>query len=58
MRVLQTTKITVNARATLGQTVLDQLNAGVGDFVQFFKDDSGRIRLAKVSPPGVEDGHV
>lgn len=58
MRVLQTTKITVNGRVTLGQTVLKQLDAEVGDFIQFFKDDSGRVWLAKVSPPGVEGGRV
>jgi len=58
VRVLQTTKVTVHARVTLGKTVLDQLDAAVGDFVQFFKDDKGRVWLAKVSPPGVEDGHV
>jgi bifunctional DNA-binding transcriptional regulator/antitoxin component of YhaV-PrlF toxin-antitoxin module len=55
---LQTTKISVNGRVTLGQTVLDRLNAGVGDFVQFFENDSGRVHLAKVSPPGTEDGDV
>lgn len=58
MQVLQTTKITVNARVTLGQTVLGRLDADVGDFVQFFEDSSGRIHLAKVSPPGLRDGHV
>jgi len=61
LQVLQTTKITTNGRIYLGQDVLEALDTEIGDYLQIFKDDARRIRLAKITPPSLtmtEAGHV
>ena len=60
LQVLQTTKITRNARISLGQDVLETLNADIGDHLQIFKDKQGQVRLARITPPSLRvtgDGH-
>lgn len=53
MKVLQTTKITQDARVTLGNDVLNYLDAEVGDFVLIFRANKGHVYIEKVKPSEV-----
>lgn len=51
MKVLSTVKVTDKGRIALPKNVRMALHATIGDHVQIFQDDLGRICIAKVTPP-------
>jgi len=51
--ILTTVKITDKGRIPLNRHVLEALKAEVGDHVQIYMDDRGRVCIAKVIPPEV-----
>ncbi|MDH7509375.1 MAG: AbrB/MazE/SpoVT family DNA-binding domain-containing protein [Methanomassiliicoccales archaeon] len=51
MVLLTTVKITDKGRISLTKPVMEALRAKIGDHVVLYKDDQGRVYLAKVVPP-------
>ena len=47
MKMLGATKITTNKRISLIDTVADDLDAHVGDFIVFYKKSNGEIVVKK-----------
>lgn len=56
MRILQTTTVTTLGRVYLGKDVMMHLDLKIGDRVQLYCDDRGRIYIAKVVPPEAGEG--
>ena len=49
--VIQTSKVSTLLTASLGRSILNNLGAGPGDYVCFYRDPDGRIYIDKVRPP-------
>lgn len=56
MNCLTTVKITDKGRISLTKPVLNALRAQIGDHIQIYADDRGRISIAKVVPPEAGEG--
>jgi len=50
-KVVQAAIITRGRRITLGKQAMLLMNASIGDFVQIYESDDGRIYIAKIVPP-------